>query len=409
MTNRKDYDIVIVGGGAAGTSAVQTAVETAPSLSVALMSDEARLPYKRTKISKTFADGFEPNQWAVLPETWYSDHGVDLYVGSTVDELDVDAGALRLRRDGRASTTTLSWKRLILATGASPPAAARRLVTEAAHAFHTNDIADIEALRAQALRGIESGNSRALVVGNGVMGIEVAHDLHKLGCRVTVVGRETLPLPRDLDRHAGEALRRICEEHGMEFLQVDEEEAVRAARAAAHVVAVAVGLVPRTDLAERAGLRISRAVEVDEYLLSSSAAVYAAGDCAQLPDGRVTHLWRDAMRQGEIAGVNAAAELTSPKAELRPYRYRPFRLKTKIFGNHFFSLRRPAPEDVDAYEERVYQDGPRYVHLYTRDGRVHGAVVMNDPDNHDAYMEAINDRWPVERFEAEFGLERARV
>ena len=161
------------------------------------------------------------------------------------------------------------------------------------------------------------------------------------------------------------------------------------------LVAYGTGVEPDIDLAVAAGLDSERGVLVDEQLRTSHPTIFAAGDVAQHRDGRLTHLWRQAEEQGRVAGLNAAGGAES-------YRFVPFRLKCEIFDHYFFSVGRPTPEEVEAYEVVECTDGTRYLCAYYREGALAGLVMIGDKDRQKQYLRAVVERWSRLRFEAEF-------
>ena len=421
MPKNISYDIVVLGAGAAGIAAVESAATAHPNRSIALLSNEDRLPYKRTKISKSFAKGFEPEQFALLEPSWFKNSGTTFLAGVEVKEVDCQKHRLLL-----SSGETLGWKKLVLATGARPKVPeAQADVTEALH--RANAIADIEGLREAIL--VSNRGDGALILGDGVLALEVAQEIRTIGLPVTIVGRADKPLHRELDEHASRRLLELCKTNGVSFflgaegyrlgradggvrIQLPQGASPSGKTVTATIAVLAIGLAPRVDIAQKAGLRVNRGIVVDRYLRTSHPDVYAAGDCAEHPDGRVTHLWRDALRQGEVAGVNIASELSrradnrgnsdDNSVALRPYNYVPFRLKCELFGSYFFSLCRRDTEASGAFEERIYRSGPQYVHAYFRadDGGLGGVVMIDDKDNQERYTQAVHEGWSRDRFEA---------
>ena len=391
--------IVIVGGSAAGVEAARAIAGEGQGEGAMLLTAERRLPYKRTKVSKCFAAGFDGDAFALADEAWWSDQGIDLRLGARAVELDPEGHTLTLESGER-----VRWERLILATGAE----ARRIPTDAAAAsrvHHAHDIAQVEALRAAAR---VEGTRTALVVGTGAMGVEVAEQLRRMGLDVTLSGDTRAPLAHELNGEARRRLARILEENGVR-LRCGElvREVVLADGAltvawdsgpgAFDLVASCVGTRPRVGLARCAGLQVDRGVLVDQQLRTSCTEILAAGDAAQHPDGRVTYLWRHAMHQGRVAGLNALG------GDER-YAYEPFRLKVKVFGHYFFALDRPAEAEVEAFQ--VCQGGSeaRYVCAYFRRDRLEGLVMVDDEPNQKLYNQAVVERWDRARVEEVFGL-----
>lgn len=442
MKSNNSYDILVIGAGAAGIAAIQGAIDHAAQtnsekLTLAMVTEENRLPYKRTKISKTVANGFATDEFAVKDREWYEANAVSLFVGRRVVSLDPEQRSARLD-DG----SLLVWRKLILATGAEPRLP-ESVDAAAENVFCTHNATDIEDLRAWATAHPEQ---RGIILGGGVLGIEVAWELHQMGMAAAVVGSASRLLPRELDEESSAELLQLCRSAGVEVYlgegdyrlrDTDEGFSLSLPVAGQTIeggfLVLAAGLAPRLDVAREAGLEINRAVLVDEHLKTSADDIYAAGDCCEHPDGRVTHLWRDALRQGEVAGANATAELLHAEPELTAYRYLPFRLKCEVFGRYFFSLCRPpeaAAAELPAPESRppetqlpgkrfdtvVYRTGGRYVRAFFRPtagnprrgesapGLIQGVVMVGDKENQERYMLAVHEGWSRERFETEFSL-----
>ena len=300
--------IVIVGGGAAGFAAAEMLRREGFAGTISMISDDAAPPVDRPNLSKDYLAGQAPEDWVPLrPDDFYAEAGIDLRLNTQVGAIDA-----RERKVVLANGSTLSFDRLLLATGAEPV----RLPIPGAdqpHVHTLRTLADSRAIIALATAGAK----RVLVIGASFIGLEAAAALRARNLEVHVVAPEERPMERILGAEIGDFVRALHEEHGVIFHLRDTVTAFEGKRARlksggtieADVVVVGVGVRPRLTLAEQAGLATDRGVTVDAFLETSAPGIFAAGDIARWPDPhskaniRVEH-WVVAERQGQTAARN---------------------------------------------------------------------------------------------------------
>lgn len=277
-------DVVVVGAGAAGLSAVDALRKEGYDGRLVLVGAEAALPYRRPALSKDVLRGdCAPEAIGLKPASWFEQAAVELVPGTAA--VGVDPAARRvLLDDGR----TLAWDRLVLATGGR----ARRL-DRADGVLHLRSLDDVPALQ-QALRP----GARVAVVGAGFVGAEIASTARYLGCDVVLVEAAPLPLTRllppvvarayaGLHRRSGVDVRLNAAVHRADARSVVLSDGTRIT---ADAVVVGIGMAPCTELAARAGCTLvdgpAGGVRVDADGATSVAGVFAAGDVAAAPDVR---------------------------------------------------------------------------------------------------------------------------
>jgi NADPH-dependent 2,4-dienoyl-CoA reductase/sulfur reductase-like enzyme/nitrite reductase/ring-hydroxylating ferredoxin subunit len=299
--------IVIVGGGAAGFAAAEMLRRQEYRGSIVILSSDAAPPVDRPNLSKDYLAGSAPEDWLPLrPDSFYAEAGIELRLNTDVTSIESKARNVIV-----AAGETISYDRLLLATGAEPV----RLPIPGADQPHVHVLRTLADCRAI----IESakGARRAIVIGASFIGLEVAAALRARDFEVHVVGLEARPMERVLGPELGDFVRALHEEHGVIFHLGDTVVAIDGKRATlksggvleADLVVVGVGVRPRLTLAEKAGLTLDRGIAVNAYLETSVAGIYAAGDIARWPDPhsreniRVEH-WAVAERQGQTAARN---------------------------------------------------------------------------------------------------------
>jgi 3-phenylpropionate/trans-cinnamate dioxygenase ferredoxin reductase subunit len=307
----RDETFVIVGASLTGAKAAETLRSEGFDGRVVLLGEEPLRPYERPPLSKEYLRGEKSFEHAAVhAEGFYEDQGIELRTSTVVTRLDPAGHEVEL-----ASGERVHYDKALLATGASP----RRLTVPGA------DLAGVRYLRtvsdADALREALTGSPRAVVIGAGWIGSEVAASARQLGAEVSLVEVTSLPLERTLGPELGAVYRDLHAEHGVdlrlgagvaELAGAGKVEEVRLSDGSvlpADVVVVGVGVAPRTQLAEAAGLEVQNGVVTDEHLATSAPDLYAAGDVASVfyprygAHIRLEH-WAGALNQGPAAARN---------------------------------------------------------------------------------------------------------
>src|SRR4051812_32476833 len=232
--------IVIVGGGAAGFAAADMLRRQEFRGGIVMLSNDAAPPVDRPNLSKDYLAGSAPEDWLPLrPDGFYPEAGIDLRLNSNVTSIDTKARDVTISGGG-----TLSYDRLLLATGAEPV----RLAIPGADQPHVHVLRSLADCRAI----IESAKHarRAIVIGASFIGLEAAASLRARGIEVHVVGLEARPMERVLGPAMGDFIRALHEEHGVIFHLGDTVVAIEGKRASlksggvleAELVVVGVGV-----------------------------------------------------------------------------------------------------------------------------------------------------------------------
>jgi 3-phenylpropionate/trans-cinnamate dioxygenase ferredoxin reductase subunit len=300
--------IVVVGGGLAGATAAVTLREEGFEGRLVLVGAEAGLPYERPPLSKEYLRGEKPlERFLVRAPEVYESLGVELRPGVSVTRLE-PATRDALLDDG----DRLRYDRLLLCTGGRN----RRfpipgLDLEGVHDLRT--VANADRIREEARPG-----RRAVVVGLGFIGSEVAAALRALGVDVAAVEVFSTPLERVLGEGVGGVIAELHRERGVELVLGEGVQAFEGAGRVERVVTsagrvlecdfavVGLGIEPAVELAEGTAVDVDNGIVVDEYCRASVQGIYAAGDVANHFHPlfgrriRVEH-WLNAIDQGAAA------------------------------------------------------------------------------------------------------------
>jgi 3-phenylpropionate/trans-cinnamate dioxygenase ferredoxin reductase subunit len=386
--------MVVVGGGLAGAKAAETLREEGFDGRVVLVAEEPERPYERPPLSKDYLNGSKERDVIYVHDAgWYDEHDVDLRTGVRAVALDPGAHELELEGGER-----LGYRALLLATGATP----RRLPLPGADldgVHYLRTAADSDALRAS----LSPGDRSVVVVGAGWIGLEVAAAARSYGNAVTIVEPQPQPLRAVLGDEIGAVFAQLHRDRGVDLrLSTGVREfrgdggrvravVTDAGEVPADVVVVGVGVAPRTELAEAAGLEIANGVVVDASLRTSAPDVYAAGDIAFWPHPRygrrirVEH-WANALNGGPAAArAMLGREVTYDRL---PY----FFTDQYDLGMEYSGL-----SGADASVVcRGNPDSGEFIAFWLDDGRVQAAMNVNVWDVTDDLQALVRANRPVD-------------
>jgi 3-phenylpropionate/trans-cinnamate dioxygenase ferredoxin reductase subunit len=303
--------LVVVGANLAGGAAVSTLREEGFEGRVVLIGDEPDPPYERPPLSKEYLRGEKEFDAAFLrPPAWYAEADVDLRLGHRATRLDTSARMVELE-DG----DPVPYDGLLIATGGK-----NRRLSVPGHdldgIFELRTRADADRIRAECQPG-----RKAVVVGAGFIGMEVAASLRQLGVEVEVVEIFSVPLLRVLGEEVGKAYEGIHRDHGVRFHlrddirrfhgrgRVEEVATVGGARIGCDFVVVGIGISPDTEIVAGTPISVENGILVDEWCRTNVEGVFAAGDVANHHHPlfgrriRVEH-WDNALKQGAAAARN---------------------------------------------------------------------------------------------------------
>jgi nitrite reductase (NADH) large subunit len=383
--------VVVIGNGIAGVTCADHVRRRHPGVDIDVIADESYHLYNRMAITRVIYGRTAMQGLPLLPDAWWDANGVTPWLNTRATRIDLDSREVAL-----GTGETLEYDRLVLAMGSSgfvPPLEGYG----APGTFVLRTADDASAIRSFVQ---EHTARRAVVAGGGLLGLEAAYALHKLGLHVTVLERSGSLLRRQLDGRAGELLREYLEGLGMDVLVDAESESldvngrVRGVQLRdgrlleGELFLVAAGITPNVGLAAAAGVDVNRGVVVDDELRTSAEDVFAVGDVAE-HRGQILGLWPTAVDQAEVAaenllGGNRAYEGTLPVTML------------KVVGVQLTSIGRI--EQLDGDEVVALEDTADHAYrklLIDADGRIAGAIMLGYPNEAAAVQEAIKQELDV--------------
>lgn len=376
--------VVVVGNGVAGMGVAEALRRHSPSVRITVVGNEPFAFYNRMGIGRLVYDDAGLEGLLLVPDDWPQTHDVQVLRGTVATRIDRAARLLHL-----AKGEPLPYDKLVLATGArSAPPDAQFL--QRPNAFVLRTAEDAQAIRHYVQR---RQAKRALVVGGGVLGVEAADALHKLGLKVTLLQRADRLMNAQLDEPGAAKLAGYLQSTGIQVVtnaSVSRYEGSPQWQAAwlshgprvrADVFVACLGVQANTFLADQAGLqRADNGIRVDAQMRTSDPHIYAVGDVAELK-GTPRGLW-------PIGAAHAATAVESMLGEPAPYAAPRIVLQLKCEGIDLRSqgeiVAREGDEDFHAREGDA-----AWWRLVVRHGQLVGGLYVGPPGTAKAFTKLL--------------------
>ena len=365
--------VVVLGNGISGVTAADHVRRRHPDCAIDIVAAEPHPLYNRMGITRLIYGRSAMVGLHLLPDAWYEHNRITTWLNTRAVAIDRDKKSVEL-----GTGETLNYDRLILAMGSEacvPPVEGYGMpgtfvLRRAEDALDIRKFVQLHRCKT------------AVVSGGGLLGLEAAFALSKLGLSVTVLERGDWLLRRQLDLRAAQLLQAYLEGLGLAILLraspaqlegekgrlcrvlLDDNHAVNA-----DLLLVAAGIVPGIELATEAGLHVGRGVIVDDHMRTSDPAVFAVGDVAEY-QGTVLGLWPAAVEQAEVAAENVVGGDRSYGGTV------PVTL-LKVVGVDMLSCGRFQAQDNEDELIIHEDDGAKtYMKFVIRNGRMHGAILL---------------------------------
>jgi 3-phenylpropionate/trans-cinnamate dioxygenase ferredoxin reductase subunit len=388
------HRIVIAGAGHAAGQLVTTLKQQKFAGQIVLVGDEPYLPYQRPPLSKKFLSGeLDAERLYVKPESFYADTQIETRLNCSISTLDRESRVLKTE-----SGDTISYDKLVLALGSR----VRKLSIDGADldgVHYLRSIADVDAIRAEL-----GERKKAVIIGAGYIGLEVAAVLRQLGIDVTIIEMAERVMSRVVSPEISDFYQIEHANHGVKLRlstgitafhgksRVSAVETADGEMLAADFVVVGVGVLPNTELATAAGLQVENGIVVDDQCQTSDPDIYAVGDCTAHPNAIYDRRLRlesvqNALEQARTAASNICGK-EAHYTEVPWFWSDQYDLKLQIAG---LSM---------GYDEVVIRGNPAdraFACLYLRGGKLIATDAVNSPRDFVQSKAIIAARLPVDR------------
>jgi 3-phenylpropionate/trans-cinnamate dioxygenase ferredoxin reductase component len=383
---------VIVGASLTGATAASTLREEGAAGDVILIGAEREPPYERPPLSKAYLRGDVPFDKALVrPAAFYAEHGIQTMFGIRATRIDPSARVVELEDHRR-----VPFDALLIATGgrnrrASIPGGD----LEGIYSLRT--VQDADCIRAEMIAG-----RRAVVVGMGFIGSEVAASLRQKGLDVVAIDPSKTPLFRVLGEAVGQTIAELHRAHGVRLIFEDTVAAFEGTQRVGCVVTkgglrlecdfavVGIGIEPAVEALGDSGIQLDNGVVVNQYCQTNIGGIYAAGDVANhyhpVFDRRIrVEHWQNAIKQGAAAARNMLGQRIAYD-EIHWFWSDQYDANLQYAGFH------------TTWQQLVVRgrlDSGSFLACYVNEGRIDAAVGLNRAKDVRRVMPLIKARRPV--------------
>jgi len=377
---------LIIGNGAAGTTAAENIRKKDNEGNIAMITDEDTPFYYRVRLNEYISGEISEQDLMAKKDQWYSDHDIDLRLGTRIVGTEPGERVV-VTEDARR----ISYDSLLIATGSHsfiPPIKG----SEMKGVFALRSIQD-----ARYIADYSKDIEEVVLIGGGLLGLEAGNALRKLGKRVMVVEFFPRLLPRQLDVDGAKRLQGIMEQMGFSFRlgaktqEISGDDQVRTVlleggeSLPAEMVIISAGVRPNLELAEPLGLDHDKGIRVDEHLRTNQPHIYAAGDVAEFK-GMPYGIWPAAMDQGKIAGANMAGEEMVYKGTTMANTLKVVGVDLASAGN------------IDAenqFESRLFTDEEVYKKIVLENDQLIGCIMLGDTKGFNKITRVMSEKKDV--------------
>lgn len=375
---------IVIGSSAAGMTAIEEIRKRNNVCDITLISKEPVYGYYRPQLSKILGQDIDYNKIFMKDYDWFKSNNIEVMLDKHVVEIN-----------NREKTVLLNtglikeYDKLIIAIGAEcfmPPIAGNN--KEGVFTLrYLKDATDIK----EYAKNVKT----ATVVGGGVLGLETAWELKKLGLDVTVVELASRILPRQLDETASKILEKIILETGVKLIMDDSVNEItgdnkvtglklKSGKALeTELVVVSAGVRANVKIADDIGININRAIVVNDKMKTNISDIYACGDCCEF-NGINYALWSEAIEQGKTAGINAVGDVSVYNSIVPS-------TTSNIFNTSIFSVGDVGTNPNEHYDSKEDKDTANnaYQKLFYKDNVLVGAILIGDTRKSKDLLEAL--------------------